>query len=446
MTRIRMVCSLAPALLAVALFGGCDDGDSGSDGTGGTGGAVTADGGMGGTGGAGGAVEVSLASLEVSASDELTRYNDVQLTVTAVMSDGSRQAVAEGVTWASSDEEITTVTAAGEAHGVKMGPATVTATYEGVSATWATEVGCRYPNFPNAVRFNNTMPALGWADAHNPDGSQFRFTMEDFYCAEEYDQYTSMIMMIKAAWCAPCTAYAQQRLNPAADSLGEDGALIVYVEAQDLDGVPSDSAYAYNHMRRLIGEGAGIRVGDASTMATIPSEISLPAYLQQTDLVVAFPTILIVRRHDMKVIAESARTQLSLPLERIVNDLEADYSEITIEFVNQCAEGDEEASEPNDDQATAQTVGAGTYEGGICAAAPDVYEIDIDGPWRATVNFTHATGDIDLAVYLPDSEQPETSSLSGDDNEMVEFQGRAFLTIFGYNGASAPYTLIVEAL
>ena len=456
MQRIRVI-SLVPALLAAALFGCSEDGGSGDNNNGGAGGTPITDagtGGFGGTGGVGGTelggnggtAEVVLDALEISADGDLNRYGDVQLSLTAVMTDGSREAVAEGITWASSDEAIATVDATGKVHGVKMGPTTITAAYEGLEGTWQVEVGCAYPNFPNTIRFNNTMPAIGWPDAYTPQGERFRFTMEDFYCSEEYDQYTSIVFMVKAAWCGPCTAYAQQRLNPAANELMDAGALIVYQEAQDLEYAPSDGEYAYNHMRQLIGQGPGIRVGDSTTIATIPEDIELPAYVQQTDLIVAFPTILIIRRSDMKVIAESARTQLSLPLERIVNDLEADWSEITIEFVNQCAEGDEEDSEPNDDQAHAQTVGAGVYEGGICTAAPDVYEVDIAGPWRATATFSHATGDLDMVVHRPGNDQPEASSLSSTDNESLDFQGPAFLTLFGYNGASTPYTLTIEAL
>lgn len=442
MARIRMVQFLAPAL-AVALFAGCDDGSSGGGGAGGTGG-MTADGGMGGSGGAGGETDSMVQSLEIT-GDALSRYNDSQLTVTAIMADGSRMPVSEGVTWATSDEAIATVDAAGLAHGVKMGEVTLTASYQGVEGSWATTVGCSYPGFPNTVRFNNTMPALGWDDAHNPDGSQFRFSFEDFYCSEAYDQYTSIIVMLKAAWCAPCTQYARNRLNPAAASLRDDGALILYVEAQDLEYAPADSAYAYEHMRRIIGDGLGIRVGDASTIATVPTDVPVPAYLQETDLIEAFPTIFVVRRRDMRVIAESTRTQFSLPLQAIVNDLDADWSDPRPVFSNNCAEGDEEASEPNDTPEQATEIEAGEYQGGICTAEPDIYRVNIDGPWRATVDFSHAQGDIDVAVFRLGSTQADVSSNSNSDQEVVEFSGPANLMLFGYGGASATYTLTVEA-
>ncbi|MCB9525576.1 MAG: Ig-like domain-containing protein [Myxococcales bacterium] len=405
-----------------------------------------AGGGAGGAGGGagGGGGERAVQGLEVRVEGELLRYREARLVAELVYSDGTRGA-AEGVTFSSSDANVATVDAAGAVMGVHKGEVTFTATLGDQSATLTETVGCRYPNFPNAVRFNNAMPALGWKGAYWGDGSQLDFSFESFYCDAEWDEFDSAIVMIKAAWCAPCTQYAQTRLNPASQSLREDGALIIYVEAQDLNGLPADNDYANQHMRRIIGDGWGIRVGDASTMATVPSEVELPGYLQDTDLVVAFPTLLVLRKRDMKVIAESARTQFSLPLEAIVNDLEADWSEIVPMVRNNCGEGDEEASEPNNDFDQATEVGPGEYTGGICDAEPDVYFVNIEGAWTADILFSHATGDIDVVVLEPGNNQPLASSLTADDNEQIQFSGPAYLNIFGYNGASAPYTLNITA-
>jgi hypothetical protein len=391
-------------------------------------------------------VEVVRDSLEIVLDPELSRYNTSELTVNAVMSDGSRQLVEEGIEWSSSDESIASIDANGGALGVKMGAVTITATQDGMTATLETSVGCAYPNFPNDLRFNNVMPAIGWNDAHNPDGSSFRFSMEDFYCKEEFDKYTSIILMVKAAWCGPCSNYAQNRLNPAASELEEAGALIVYMECQDLDFGLADSAYAYRHMRNLIDDGPGLRVGDKSTMATVPADLDLPGYIQGTDLIQAFPTLIVIRRSDMKVIAESARAGLSLPLEEIINNLDADWSDPSAMFTNNCQEGDEEDSEPNNTLAEAAVVGAGEYEGGICTPDPDNYEIDIQGLWKATVEFDGNVGDLDLVVFPSGSDQGDVSSQGSGNIEEVEFTGGGILSIIGYGGASAPYTLTVEAL
>ena len=150
--------------------------------------------------------EVTLASLKVVADRDLTRYNTSTLSVMAVMSDDSEIPVTEDLIWSSADESIASVDENGVAYGVRMGDAQINVLYQDLEATWTGTVGCRYPNFPNALRMNNVVPAIGWNDAHKPDGSQFRFTLEDFYCSDEWDEYTSIIFMVKAAWCAPCTS------------------------------------------------------------------------------------------------------------------------------------------------------------------------------------------------------------------------------------------------
>jgi hypothetical protein len=389
--------------------------------------------------------EVTLASLKVVADRDVTRYNTSTLSVMAVMSDASEMTVTEGLTWSSADDTIATVDETGMVYGVRMGDAQITASYEGIEATWSGTVGCRYPNFPNALRINNVVPAIGWNDAHRPDGTQFRFTLEDFYCSDEWDEYTSIIFMIKAAWCAPCTSYAQGRLNPAAESLQANGAMIIYVESQDLDYELADSAYAHNHMSSLIGDGIGLRVGDKSTIATPSGDVSIPGYIQDTDFIQAFPTIFIVRRSDMKLIADSSR--FSLPLEDVIADLEADWSEPNVPmFTNNCEEGDEEASEPNNSFQEATPVSAGTYSGGICDQEPDIYLVEEAGDWIATLDFSHATGDLDVDVYPIGSNQAVISSDSSDDGEIVEYSGPVQLFIYGFNGASAPYSLTIEVL
>lgn len=452
LSRALEVLALGALVLGAAACS--EDADSGAEaqtdaeaagGEGGQGGGA----GEGGAGGAGGEIDTALSALEINQADELTRYRTAGLSLTAIYADGRREAVTEGITWASADDDIATVDAEGTATGVHKGPVTVSATFGGLTAERQVEVGCRYPNFPNAVRFNNTMPALGWRGAKyyelGGESSDIDFTFENFYCDREWDQFDSMVVMIKAAWCTPCTQYAQNRLNPAAALLFNDRALTVYVEAQDFDGTPADNAFADSHMRRLISNGYGVRVGDASTMATVPADTALPAYLQDSNIVTAFPTILVVRKDGMKVIAESQRTQFSLPLLDIVENLYADWSDPQPMFNNRCTEGDDEATEPNNTPEQAPTLAPGTFNGGICTAEPDIFRVDIEGAWAAQIDFSEATGDLDMAVVNPDTLEALTISNGTTGTERVEWTGPALVQVFGYSGASAPYVFTLEA-
>lgn len=428
--------------------GGGDAALNGGEGGGGAGG--DGGGGAGGDGGNGGEVDGTLSGLEIELTGELNRYQTAPLQLIGVYADGRRAPVEGAIEWATADADIATVDAEGVATGVHTGEVEVTATFAGLTATQAVTVGCRYPNFPNTIRFNNTMPALGWRGAKYYDvAGQSRtldFTFESFYCDREWDAFDSMVVMIKAAWCGPCTQYAQNRLNPAAGQLVASKSLTVYVEAQDFDGAPADNAYADNHMRRLISSGFGVRVGDASTLGTVPQDNPLPAYLQDSSIVSAFPTLLVVRKDGMRVIAESQRTQFNLPILDIVADLYADWSDPQVVFRNACEPGDDEASEPNDTVEQAAPVTPGSFTGGICSAEPDFLRVEHAGTWAAQVEFSHATGDLDLAALDPTTGEVLTISNSTADVERVEGAGPAILQIFGYGGASAPYTFTFEIL
>ena len=89
---------------------------------------------------------------------------------------------------------------------------------------------------------------------------------------------------------------------------------------------------------------------------------------------------------------------------------------------------------------------AGTYSGGICDQEPDIYLIENAGDWIATLDFSHAIGDLDVSVYPVGSDQAVVSSESSDDGEVLEYSGPAQLVVYGFNGASAPYSLTIEAV
>ncbi len=354
--------------------------------------------------------------------------------------------------WASSDAAILTVDA-GHVVAKAPGEATITATFGEhmasvvVTVSAGVDPGCAYPAVePGTVGQGKVMPNVGWPNAYRPDGSTFEFSMLDFHCSADFEQYTSMIVVRGTGWCTTCTAYTQQTLNPMAAQLEAQGALILYVEAQREDSSPADSAYADSHIRRLIGDGPGLRVGSADTQ---PSPGALVDHLN------SFPGIMVVRRSDMVVVADDGNTPDILPVDRVVADLDGDWSDIAEPpFMSNCDPGVEEASEPaNDEPAGAAPLNVGdVLTGGICTEAPDYYEITHEGGWQLDLTFSHADGDLDVYVWNAAANEPlieggaPVGAESIDDNESFQHSGPALIRIHGYQASSSPYRLSLTEL
>jgi hypothetical protein len=204
----------------------------------------------------------------------------------------------------------------------------------------------------------------------------------------------------------------------------------------------------------MIPGGPGFRVGDNDTTILNASGEHEPApmYITNQPIVTAFPSVWVVRKSDMQMIADQGRGNYYLPLSLIVQDPDADWSDPPPPpFVSNCEEGDEEIYEPNDTTEDASVIPVGTFEGGICERGPDFYRIRLTGAWRATLDFTHADGDLDMFLwdknndtFLLDGNGERVGSAGTGDQEVVDFEGTTFLMIYGYNGASSAYTLTLE--
>ncbi len=68
------------------------------------------------------------------------------------------------------------------------------------------------------------------------------------------------------------------------------------------------------------------------------------------------------------------------------------------------------------------------------------------------LEFSHALGDLDVYVWDQETDQavigPDGARLgsdSADDNETLEYDGPAMIRINGFNNASAPYVMTIDA-
>lgn len=391
-------------------------------------------------------VEVAPPALE-GISVETTLSLDVGDTATLVTTghyaDGTGQ-VLEGVAWTSSDDTVVSVEGdVATAH--REGRAILTASSGGFQAMVEAGVGCAYPPFALRLAFGDTFPALRWDSAFR-NGVEGEFALADFYCNDEqYGDKSVLVLVAGAGWCAPCTVYAQ-RLAPQFPMLEAAGAEIIFFEVEDANYEPATSHFANEHLTRIIGPDKGTRVGDADTLPR-------PNFLRSSGVIDAFPTVFVVRRSDMRLIADSRMAQYYLPLLDIAEDPDADWSNPGAPmFRNNCEDGDDEAGEPNNSPENATPLAPGAARGGICDVNPDFYQIDIEGDWRFDIEFSHAQGDIDVFVWDAASNQQVTvngapvGAQSSDDNETFTHSGPALVNVYGYQGASATYNIILTEL
>ena len=202
-----------------------------------------------------------------------------------------------------------------------------------------------------------------------------------------------------------------------------------------------------NFLREFTPENRGVRVGDG--------ENTFRTRLIDSNAIDHLPAAFVVRRSDMRIVSsQRLRGAQHLPHVEIAQDPMADWSDpgrptIIPVLPSNCPEGSEELSEPNDSPDTAATIGVGRVEGGVCGRRGDFYFVDLQGAWRAELAFSHATGDLDVVFFsngqpmVGGNGEPQGAN-SSDDNEVFSWRGPLMFYIYGYDGATAPYTLTIR--
>ncbi len=364
-----------------------------------------------------------------------------QLTVTGTYADGTSKDLTQVVRWSTSDAAVATIENSGadkgRVHIEKTGHVTVTATLGEVSASIDIGKACQYPEFDLRMALGQAIPPMFWDTAYGPENTPISYKLEDVACDESV---SVIVFVLGAGWCGACSAYAQ-RLNGEAAEFEAAGGRIVYVELQDANGEVADSKFAWEHLHELIGDGPGIRVGD---MDTRPGNL----FLTNNADVQGLPTVYVVRRSDMKVIT-TADILGDRPLVDVARQPDLDWEHPPEQvFMGNCGAADEEPGEPNDTPAQATPIRVGdVVHGGVCDATGDFYQVDADGPWLFTLNFSSAQADLDVYVWDADKDMP--LRVNGDivgsegtgDTETFTHQGPALVKIMGFRRASTTYTL-----
>lgn len=402
--------------------------------------------GGGGGGSEGRAPEAPAFSIELMADAPFLVGTSIQLRVTATRIDGSSEELTDGIIFTSSDDSIASVDSAGLVSVHFGGPVKFTAAVGAVKDTLDARATCRYPRFAPDIVYDQTMPPLSWP-AKWPDGVDFTLDLADVHCDREWrEKIDTLVIVIGSALCGACEAYSRE-LALRADELETHRTQIVQVIGPNVDFTTADTEWAYDYMDRTITSGRipGIVVGDLDTWPT-SDFVHLSSQMQ------VFPSTFIVRTRDMKVIASSNLTSDRLDIAKIADNPDGDYSNGNLgSFVNRCRPGDEEDSEPNDVPARAAPMTVGTFPGGICADAPDLYRVEVDGQWELELRFDETVGDLDVLVWDANTNEPLVvdgqviGSTGSTGIEKILYSGDALVGVRGYDHASAPYTLQVTA-
>ncbi|MCP4501966.1 MAG: hypothetical protein GY822_18565 [Deltaproteobacteria bacterium] len=306
---------------------------------------------------------------------------------------------------------------------------------------------CEYPENDGTFRVGQVLPIVEYPGAYAGDGTTFDFSLKSFHCDAEYERYTSLMILFTAEWCTACPQYVKmvEGLFPQLDAAGVK--IVSYV-AQDRSGELETNEAAHAYTSGYIGEMDWVRVGSATE---IPARA-----IHDAPIWTATPNVFVVRKSDMMFASSQEDTQYILPLVRIANSIDEDWTNPdTPPFTSLCTDDTEEAGEPNDVPGDATPLLLSTpIDGGICSSEPDFYTVDFEGTWKLDLLFANASGDLDVYVALPDGRplgedgvNPSSQSNapigseSVTDNESFTYTGPALIRVHGYQGASAPYTI-----
>ena len=334
--------------------------------------------------------------------------------------------------------------AEGEGEGEGEGPAEGEG--EGPAEGEGDVASCPYPHNNRTIAFNRALPQLSWEGAYWTDGEQVDLDMGEVACGPGWDGVQSIIIVVYAEWCTQCPAYMENLLQQA-DSLEAAGSLLLMVMAEDGAGQPARNRDSSSYQQSHRYEGRALWAGDADTR---PS----PGAVRSSSLVEGYPSALVVRTSDMKLITHQGLSEYVLPFVQIVNHIDADWSNpMQPDLPSTCDEAEEEESEPNNDPRQAAELGPGSVDGGVCDRTPDFYRLESEGRWQVDLEFSHAMGDLD--VYVVDEGTGEVAvdrsgnpigSESTDDNESFSHRGPATIFVVGYQGATATYRLTLTEL
>ncbi len=307
--------------------------------------------------------------------------------------------------------------------------------------------GCVYPEWTDDVGVGKVMPPFAWSRAIEGRNQLNGFSALEIFCDPSWADVDTVFFVVVPEWIPWLWEYVAY-VDALSQQIKDVGGRVVFVGAQTKDGGLIGLGKTQRMLAQATPQGSGIRVAEADSVGGLR--------LIDTGAIRHLPSAFAVRRRDMRIIAsQSLRSTNHLPYVEIAIDSQRDWSEpepptVVATLPSNCEEGSDEAYEPNDSPDDAASIGFGQFEGGVCEQNGDFYFINVDGPWRLTLEFRHAVGDLDVVLFRDG--QPVVKACgellgatSSDDNERLDWEDPITVLVYGYEGATAPYTLSVEA-
>ncbi|MBU1241898.1 hypothetical protein KKD52_06930 [Myxococcota bacterium] len=132
------------------------------------------------------------------------------------------------------------------------------------------------------------------------------------------------------------------------------------------------------------------------------------------------------------------------PQRGVIDDTEAEHAAIAWCEVGETAPACTDAAEPNNAPTAATPLTSGSQSGlQICEADEDWFTFTTTGPFTVSIAFSHAVGDIDMQL-LQNGAVVQTSQGSSDAETITGDAGTWSLRVYGYSGATGPYSLTLE--
>lgn len=266
----------------------------------------------------------------------------------------------------------------------------ITATYNQAKTVLTKPISdCIYPASQGKVLTSfGTLPPLVWKDALDENGKVHEVSLRDLHCKAQRGQaeYDTLIFYMTARWCGPCHELLA-RQDYQAKVLTQFGKknLTFYLSLMSgqYDPIPMSydaqtSKLAAQDLNPHLGKTPGLRAGGVSVEDPYKHVLDM-----QRGLVIAdsIPHWFVVRARDMAIIYDGLEVDPTIMVKKPEINYGADGadSNYTKPFEPKCAEGDEEASEPNNAPELAQVLSKNQAirQAALCERRGDFYRIDV---------------------------------------------------------------------
>ena len=317
----------------------------------------------------------------------------------------------------------------------------------GVDLTRPNKLSCAYPAWDAEVGLGRVLPPFAWSSAMDGDSELTSFSALDIFCDADWSSVETVFFVVVPEWIPWLWEYVAY-IDSLSEQIQNAGGRIIFVGAHTDNGALIDLDETQRMLADATPQLSGIRVAEGDSIGSLR--------LIDTGLVQHLPAAFAVTTNNMQVIAaQSLRGTNHLPYVEIAQDPQRDWSNPgppTIRGVlpSNCPDGSDERFEPNNYPEEAGTIGIGQLEGGVCEPRGDFYNVDVRGAWRMTLEFSHSVGDLDVVVFrngepIIGFQGEPVGAASSTDNEQFDWTGPATVLIYGYEGATAPYRLTIEA-